>query len=66
MVELIEKLEHGIMVCNATGTSLVHMDCDDAKKLLALLDKVNTVDYALDVLRAHGWKEDKSGIPFSL
>lgn len=65
-LELVEKLEHGVMVCNATGTSLVHMDCEDAKKLIAVPENISTVDYALDVLRAHGWKEDKSGKSFTL
>ena len=37
MTEIIEKLEHGIMICSATGTMLVHIDKGDAGKIIALL-----------------------------
>ena len=37
MNEIIEKLEHGIMVCSATGTLLVHIDKGDAEKIVVLL-----------------------------
>ena len=34
---IIEKLEHGIMVCDATDTTIVHIERDDAEKIIALL-----------------------------
>ena len=37
MDEQIEKLEHGLMICEATGTELVHIEKEDAEKILALL-----------------------------
>lgn len=37
MDEQIEKLEHGLMICEATGTELVHIEKGDAEKILALL-----------------------------
>ena len=37
MNEQIEKLEHGLMICEATGTELVHIEKADAEKILALL-----------------------------
>ena len=37
MDEQIEKLEHGLMVCKVTGTELVHIEKEDAEKILALL-----------------------------
>lgn len=35
--EIIEKIEHGIKVCKATNTTLVHINCSDAEKILELL-----------------------------
>jgi hypothetical protein len=37
MNEQIEKLEHGLMICEETGTELVHIKKADAEKILALL-----------------------------
>ena len=37
--EQIEKLEHGLMICEATGTKLVHIGKEDAEKILGLLKK---------------------------
>ena len=37
MNEQIEKLEHGLMICEATGTELVHIGKADAEKILVLL-----------------------------
>lgn len=37
MNEQIEKLEHGLMICEATGTELVHIEKADAEKILGLL-----------------------------
>ena len=37
MKEQIEKIEHGLMVCEVTGTELVHIEKADAEKILALL-----------------------------
>lgn len=33
----IEKLEHGLMICEATGTKLVHIEKADAEKIIGLL-----------------------------
>lgn len=35
--ELIEKLRYGLIVCEATGTSLIHIDRADAKTILDTL-----------------------------
>ena len=37
MNEQIEKLEHGLMICEVTGTKLVHIEKADAEQILALL-----------------------------
>lgn len=37
MNEQIEKLEHGLMICEATGTKLVHIEKADAEKIIILL-----------------------------
>ena len=37
--ELIEKLEHGVMVCDITGSTLVHLKVEDAKDVIRLLAK---------------------------
>lgn len=37
MNEILEKLEHGLMLCEASGTTLVHMEKDDAEKIIRLL-----------------------------
>lgn len=39
MNEQTEKLEHGLMVCKVTGTKLVHIEKEDAEKILVLLKK---------------------------
>jgi len=44
MTEIIEKLEHGIMICSATGTMLVHIDKGDAEKVVALLKEQKAVE----------------------
>jgi hypothetical protein len=55
--EQIEKLEHGLMICEATGTKLVHIEKSDAVKILGLLKdrepvragkKIKTGDVVLD------------------
>ena len=37
MNEQIEKLENGLMICEATGTELVHIEKEDAERILVLL-----------------------------
>ena len=44
MTKIIEKLEHGIMVCSVTGTTLVHIDKGDAEKIVALLKEQEAVE----------------------
>lgn len=44
MTEIIEKLEHGIMICSATGTMLVHIEKGDAEKIVALLKEQEAVE----------------------
>lgn len=41
---IIEKLEHGLMVCEATETTIVHLDKRDAKKVLKLLKEQEAVE----------------------
>ena len=36
-IAIAEKLEHGLMVCEATKTTIVHLDKGDAEKVLELL-----------------------------
>lgn len=43
MNEQIEKLEHGLMICEATGTELVHIEKADAERILALLKEQEPV-----------------------
>lgn len=43
MNEQIEKLEHGLMICEATGTELVHIEKADAERILALLKEQEAV-----------------------
>ena len=43
MREIIEKIEHELMVCAATKTELVHIEIDDARKILAWLKKNESV-----------------------
>lgn len=47
MKEQIEKLEHGLMICEATGTELVHIEKADAEKILVLLKDQESVIEAL-------------------
>lgn len=35
--KVIEGLEHGLMICEATGTELVHIKKADAEEILSLL-----------------------------
>lgn len=42
--EQIEKLEHGLMICEATGTKLVHIEKADAEKILVLLKDQEAVE----------------------
>lgn len=44
MKEQIEKLEHGLMICEATGTELVHIEKADAEKILGLLKEQEAVE----------------------
>ena len=37
---LIDKLEHGILLCKVTNTSLVHVDLDEAEKIVELLQRI--------------------------
>ena len=39
MNEIIEKLMHGVLVCIATDTALVHIDRTDAEKIIDLLER---------------------------
>lgn len=58
MRELIEKLEHGVMVCSATGTSLVHLDVEDVRKILNALqtdDGQSTPDEIEALLNVYGY-----------
>lgn len=43
MKEQIEKLEHGLMICEATGTELVHVEKADAEKIIVLLKEQEAV-----------------------
>lgn len=47
MSEQIEKLEHGLMICGATGTELVHIEKADAEKIIGLLKDQQSVIEAL-------------------
>ena len=47
MNEQIEKLEHGLMICEATGTELVHIEKADAEKIIVLLKDQESVIEAL-------------------
>lgn len=47
MDEQIEKLEHGLMICEATGTKLVHIEKADAEKIIGLLKDQESVIEAL-------------------
>lgn len=47
MNEQIEKLEHGLMICEATGTELVCIEKEDAEKILVLLKEQKSVIEAL-------------------
>ena len=55
MDAIAEKLEHGLMVCEATGTTLVHIDSTDAGKLLEMLTAVKPVHN--DALVKCGWDD---------
>ena len=37
--EMIEKLERGTMICDKTGTTLVHLKVEDAEDIIRLLAK---------------------------
>ena len=37
MHEIIEELKHGIMICDRTGTSLVHVKRTTAENIIAIL-----------------------------
>lgn len=37
MREIIEELKHGIMICDITGTSLVHVKRTTAENIIAIL-----------------------------
>lgn len=74
MNEIIEKLEHGLMVCIATNTTLVHIDKTDTKKVLELLKEQKPIEpeeiindkYPVgDSNRCRGWRcgECKEEIP---
>ena len=47
MNEQIEKLEHGLMICEVTGTKLVHIEKADAEQILGLLKEQDSVIEAL-------------------
>lgn len=51
--KVIEGLEHGLMICEATGTELVHIKKADAEEILSLLKeqearKKNRLPYSPD------------------
>ena len=50
MNEQIEKLEHGLMICEATGTELVHIKKADAEEILSLLKEQEPRVMTLDEL----------------
>jgi hypothetical protein len=35
--ELIEKLEQGVMICDKTGTTLVHLKVEDVENIIRML-----------------------------
>ena len=43
MNEIIEKLKMGLMVCIATDTTLVHVEREDAEKIIALLKEQEAI-----------------------
>ena len=49
MNEQIEKLEHGLMICEVTGTKLVHIEKADAEKILGLLKEQ---EFVIDALKS--------------
>ena len=53
MTEIIEKLEHGIMICSVAGTTLVHIDKEDAEKIVALLKEQRELIDAITQRRAN-------------
>lgn len=53
MTKIIEKLEHGIMVCSVTGTTLVHINKGDAKKIVALLKEQEPVIPGYSLMGKH-------------
>ena len=54
MNEQIEKLEHVLMICIATGTELVHIEKADAEEILVLLKKQEVRELTIDEWRE--WK----------
>lgn len=42
MKEQIEKLEHGLMICEATGTELVHVEKADAEKNHCFIERAGS------------------------
>lgn len=45
MYEIIEELKHGIMICDRTGTSLVHVKRTTAENIIAILMKQKQLEY---------------------
>ena len=58
MNEQIEKLEHGLMICEATGTKLVHIEKADAEQILGLLKEqkkeIESLNVALENISQMG------------
>ena len=52
MNEIIEKLEMGLMVSVATGTPIVHVEREDAEKIIALLKEQEPRVMTLDELES--------------
>lgn len=45
MHEIIEELKHGIMICDRTGTSLVHVKRTTAENIIAILMEQRQPEY---------------------
>ena len=61
MNEIIEKLEYGLMVCAATGTSAVHISKEDVKKIIALLKEQEARELTIEEWRE--WKNNPKRNP---
>ena len=66
MKDLIEKLEHGLMVCEAANTRLLNLTAEDGKRILQTLkaqDEPARVLTMTDIFMAHNkevWLEERN------